>query len=37
MFKYNHDCPFEAYITNLNAYNEGKMIGEFVNGIDRKE
>lgn len=25
-----HDCPFEAYITNLGKYNEGELIGEWV-------
>lgn len=30
MFNYNHDCPFEAYITNLGKYNEGELIGEWV-------
>lgn len=30
MFKYNHDCPFEAYITNLNSYNNGKLIGKWL-------
>ena len=29
MFKYNHDCPFEAYITNFNSYNNGKHIGKW--------
>ena len=29
-YKYNHDCPFEAYITNLNAYNNGKIIGKWL-------
>lgn len=29
-YKYNHDCPFEAYITNLGKYNEGYLIGEWV-------
>lgn len=27
---YDHDCPFEAYITNLGKYNEGKLVGEWV-------
>jgi len=26
----NHDCPFEAYITNLGKYNEGTLVGEWV-------
>lgn len=30
MFKYNHDCPFEAYITNLKAYNNGVLIGSWL-------
>lgn len=30
MYNYNHDCPFEAYITNLGKYNEGELIGEWV-------
>ena len=29
MFKYNHDCPFEAFITNLHSYNNGKVIGKW--------
>lgn len=37
MFKYNHDCPFEAYVSNLNAYNEGKIIGAWVNFPTDKE
>ena len=24
----NHDCPFEAFITNLGKYNEGALVGE---------
>ena len=30
--KYNHehDCPFEAFITNLGKYNEGYLVGEWV-------
>ncbi len=27
---YEHDCPFEAYITNLGKYNEGELVGEWV-------
>ncbi len=23
-FAYDHDCPFEVFITNLGKYNEGK-------------
>lgn len=30
MYNYDHDCPFEAYITNLGKYNEGKLVGEWV-------
>lgn len=26
----NHDCPFEAFITNLGKYNEGELVGEWV-------
>lgn len=29
-YSYNHNCPFEAYITNLGKYNEGELIGEWV-------
>lgn len=29
-FPYEHDCPFEAYITNLGKYNEGELVGEWV-------
>lgn len=29
-YKHNHDCPFEAFITNLGKYNEGEMVGEWV-------
>ena len=29
-FPYEHDCPIEAYITNLGKYNEGKLEGEWV-------
>lgn len=29
-FPYEHDCPFEAYITNLGKYNEGELLGEWV-------
>jgi len=28
--KYAHDCPFEAYVTNLGLYNEGELVGEWV-------
>ena len=28
-YEYDHDCPFEAYITNLGKYNEGELIGEW--------
>lgn len=27
---YNHECPFEAYITNFGKYNEGELVGEWV-------
>lgn len=27
---YDHDCPFEAFITNLGKYNEGELVGEWV-------
>ena len=30
MYKYNHDCPFEAFITNLHEYNNGKVIGKWL-------
>lgn len=30
MDKYAHDCPFEAYVTNLGLYNEGELVGEWV-------
>ena len=30
MYNYDHDCPFEAYITNLGKYNEGELAGEWV-------
>ena len=30
MYNYDHDCPFEAYITNLGKYNEGALVGEWV-------
>ena len=29
-YKYDHDCPFEAFITNLGKYNEGELVGEWV-------
>ena len=29
-FPYEHDCPIEAYVTNLGKYNEGKLVGEWV-------
>ena len=29
-FAYDHDCPFEVFITNLGKYNEGNLIGEWV-------
>ncbi|MGL5435491.1 MAG: antirestriction protein ArdA [Lachnospiraceae bacterium] len=30
MYNYDHDCPFEAYVTNLGKYNEGELMGEWV-------
>ena len=27
-YEYDHDCPFEAYITNLGKYNEGELASE---------
>ena len=27
---YDHDCPFEAFITNFGKYNEGVLVGEWV-------
>ncbi|WP_312635140.1 antirestriction protein ArdA [Oscillibacter sp.] len=30
MYNYDHDCPLEAYITNLGKYNEGELVGEWV-------
>ena len=29
-YEYDHDCPFEAYITNLGKFNEGELVGEWV-------
>ena len=29
-YSYDHDCPFEAFITNLGKYNEGELVGEWV-------
>ena len=29
-YEYDHDCPFEAYVTNLGKYNEGVLAGEWV-------
>lgn len=29
-YAYDHDCPFEAFITNLGKYNEGARVGEWV-------
>ena len=29
-YSYDHDCPFEAFITNLGRYNEGNLVGEWV-------
>lgn len=26
-YEYDHDCPFEAFITNLGKYNEGELVG----------
>lgn len=28
-YEYDHDCPFEAFITNLGKYNEGELVGEW--------
>ena len=30
MYNYDHDSPFEAFITNLGKYNEGALVGEWV-------
>ena len=30
VYEYDHDCPFEAFITNLGKYNEGELVGEWV-------
>jgi len=30
MYNYDHDCPLEAYITNLGKYNEEELVGEWV-------
>lgn len=29
-YSHDHDCPFEAFITNLRKYNEGDLVGEWV-------
>jgi len=29
-YEYDHDYPFEAFITNLGKYNEGERVGEWV-------
>ena len=29
-YSHDHDCPFEAFITNLGKYNEGDLVGEWV-------
>ncbi|WP_164516900.1 antirestriction protein ArdA [Clostridium transplantifaecale] len=29
-YSYDHDCPFEAFVTNLGKYNEGELAGEWV-------
>lgn len=29
-YAYDHDCPFETFITNLGKYNEGELAGEWV-------
>ena len=29
-YAYDHDCPFEVFITNLGKYNEGALVGEWV-------
>ena len=31
-YEYDHDCPFEAFITNLGKYNEGELVGEYYDG-----
>ena len=36
-YEYGHDCPFEAYITNLGKYNEGELVGEWVKFPTRSE
>jgi len=36
-YEYDHDCPFEAYITNLGKYNEGELVGEWVKFPTRSE
>ena len=34
-YEYGHDCPFEAYITNLGKYNEGELVGELQKVFER--
>ena len=29
-YSYNKDYPFAAFITNLGKYNEGELVGEWV-------
>ena len=29
-YNHEHKCPFEAYITNLGKYNEGELVGRWV-------
>ena len=36
-YEYDHDCPFEAYITNLGKYNEGELVGEWVKFLPRQK
>ena len=31
-YEYDKDYPFAAFITNLGKYNEGDLVGEWVNG-----
>ena len=36
-FAYDHDCPFEVFITNLGKYNEGNLVGEWVKFPTKEE
>ena len=36
-YEYDHDCPFEAFITNLGKYNEGELVGETLKFPTTKE